>query len=60
MSFISEVIRPLSGDVLDSVTGGVTLPIPPIHGGPVHTPVLPAFRVPIGEPLPKPGNGPLL
>jgi len=53
MSPISEAIRPLSGDVLELVNGG-SLPIPPIHGGPVHTPVLP-----IGEPLPKPGNGAL-
>jgi hypothetical protein len=52
MSSTPEALRPLSGDALKSVSGGGSLPIPPIHGGPVHTPVLP-----IVAPPPRPGSG---
>jgi hypothetical protein len=43
--------RPLTSDELESAVGG-SLPIPPYHGGPVPTPVIPASRkTPINEPL---------
>ena len=54
-----QAICPLSHDEMESVSGG-GLQIPPYHGGPVHTPLLPAFGVPIGEPVPKPTGGALL
>jgi hypothetical protein len=52
-------IRTPSHDQLELVTGGGVLPIPPIHGGPVHTPPIlqPVMGTPISEPLipmPKP------
>jgi hypothetical protein len=44
-------VRPISSDEMKSVSGGF-LPIPPIDGRPVPTPVLPVARV-----LPRPGLG---
>lgn len=57
-SFHDNQIRALSQDELHLVIGGSTLPIPPYHGGPVHTPVVAAVvKAPPPEPLvpmPKP------
>ena len=44
-------IRTLSHDQLELVSGGGVLPIPPIHGGPVH---IPPVLQPVGTPLPEP------
>ena len=56
--FHDNQIRTLSQHELQVVIGGSTLPVPPYHGGPVHTPVIPAIlKTPISEPLvpmPKP------
>ena len=41
-----QAVRPLSHSEMELVNGG-SLQKPPIHGGPVPTPILPAFPVPI-------------
>ena len=57
-SFHDDQIHALNQDELQVVVGGGILPIPPYHGGPVHTPVIPTvLKTPISEPLvpmPKP------
>ena len=57
-------IRPLTHDQLELVNGGGTspIPIPPIHGGPVHTPILPpGVGTPIATPLSRmTQSGPLM
>jgi hypothetical protein len=55
-------IRTLPHDELELVNGGGSLPVPPIHGGPIHTPVIgTSLGTPITEPLiPMPIPGPLL
>ena len=54
-SFHDNQIRPLSQDELQVVVGGGTLPIPPYHGGPIATPVIP----PVNHKIPTPPIVPL-
>jgi len=41
-----QAVRPLSHNEMELVNGG-SLQKPPIHGGPVPAPILPAFPAPI-------------